>query len=233
MEIAGDWQGAAAEYQAALALAEELCSRAHQVDLELNLGFLATRQGEDAVALAHLSRCQSMANQGSLRLQLVYADTGLADLYLRQGKPEAAGPLLAQAEELAKEIDARDRLPEIGFHRALWHLATGDIDAALSRRKPRLNSRTSWRCPSRKGLACGCVGKHCALRAVWMMRSPLLNKVIPFWRTATPMRRHAPRRCGVQRLWRVAMYRKAVTCSGKRKRPLRDWAPGATWQEWR
>jgi tetratricopeptide (TPR) repeat protein len=163
MEIAGDWQGAAVEYQEALALAEELCSRAHQVDLELNLGFLATRQGEDTVALAHLSRCQSMASQGSLRLQLVYADTGLADLYLRQGKPEAAGPLLVQAEKLAKEIDARDRLPEIGFHRALWYLATCDMGTALSEAEASAQLAHELEMPTEEGVSLRVRGQ--ALRA--------------------------------------------------------------------
>jgi tetratricopeptide (TPR) repeat protein len=153
IEIAGDWQRAAAEYQAALALAEKLGSRAHQVDLGLNLGFLATRQGGDVAALAHLSRCQSMAGQGSLRLQLVYADTGLADLYLRQGKPEAAGPLLAQAEVLAKEIDARDRLPEIGCHQALWHLAAGEIGAALSQAEAAAHLAHELRMPVEEGMS--------------------------------------------------------------------------------
>ncbi|MGE5603502.1 MAG: tetratricopeptide repeat protein [Nitrososphaerales archaeon] len=167
MEIAGDWQGAAAKYQAALALAEELCSRTHELDLQLNLGFLATRQGEDAVALAHLTHCRSLADRASLRLHLVYADTGLADLYIRQGKPEAAGPLLAEAETLAREIDARDRLPEIGFLRALWRLAAGENDAAVIEVEAAAQLAHELEMPTEEGISLRVCGQ--ALRAAGRM----------------------------------------------------------------
>ena len=53
------------------------------------------------------------------------------DLYLRQGEAERAAPLLAEAESLALEADAKDQLPEIYRGRALVRLAGQDRRSAL------------------------------------------------------------------------------------------------------
>jgi len=132
MEIAGRWADAADYYQQALAEARRLGSLRQQAREELALGILRTNQGEYEAAGAHLSRCLEIAQEHNLKVHLVHAQPSLADLYLRQGDPDAAELLLADAERLALQISVRDPLPEIWRLRAQVELGYNRSEGALS-----------------------------------------------------------------------------------------------------
>ncbi len=130
MEIAGDWPAAVTEYQEALALAERLGSRTPQTGLTLALGIVNTKLGDYEKAGTCLRNSVEMARTYALGRHLVAALSSLADLRLRQGEPEAAATLLAEAETRAGEMDAGDQLAEIHRNWALVWLARGDVAAA-------------------------------------------------------------------------------------------------------
>jgi serine/threonine protein kinase/ATP/maltotriose-dependent transcriptional regulator MalT len=130
-QIAGDWIGAATDYQQALALAEQLGSVSEQTRIESNLGLLYTNRGDDKLATAHLTQALELARAHDLKEQLTHILSNLADVHLRQGEPDAAKPLLAEAERLALELDSKYQLPEVYRGWARVQLANGQPGAAL------------------------------------------------------------------------------------------------------
>jgi len=88
--------------------------------------------GEYEQAERNLKECIGLARRAKLRAHLIYAMPSLADLYLRQGQPAAAEPLLVEAEKLSQETGTRlaEVLPEIYRTWALLHLVQGDNEAA-------------------------------------------------------------------------------------------------------
>jgi ATP/maltotriose-dependent transcriptional regulator MalT len=130
-EIAGDWRGAIAFYERARKQAEKLGSLVEQARLELLMGILRTNQGRDDQARSRLSACIKLSQAGNLYEFQIAGQSSLADLLIRQGDPEAAKPMLAEAERLALEIGAQDQLPEIYRAWAQAQLASGQPEAAL------------------------------------------------------------------------------------------------------
>lgn len=131
LEINGDWEAAVGEYQAALATADQLGSARHQATVISSLGILRMKRGEYAESEAHLTRGLAVAEAASLRAYQVGALASRADLYLRQERMDEAGALLAQAREMAEEIEGRDQLPEIFRLIALLQVTEGDARQAL------------------------------------------------------------------------------------------------------
>jgi tetratricopeptide (TPR) repeat protein len=132
MELGGDWPGATDEYVGALELTRRLGGMSQQVELELSLGILQTKQGDLDAALSHLSRCLSLARDNHLQVHLIYARSSLADLYIRLRAWEQAEAALDDAERLSRELNKRDQLPEVYRNRALLRLAQGEEARALA-----------------------------------------------------------------------------------------------------
>lgn len=131
LELSGDWAGAVAQYEQALAMARQLGSLRHQVSLELGLGILHTKRGNIDIALTNLSSSLKLARAHALRGYIVPALSSLADLKVRLGEWTAAATSLAEAEALALEMARKDQLREIQASWALVHLAQGEPQAAL------------------------------------------------------------------------------------------------------
>jgi tetratricopeptide (TPR) repeat protein len=131
MEIAGDWAGAAVQYQKALDLAERVGSMEHRTDLELSLGILLTKQGDSESALAHLSQCLELGRSYNLREYIAACRASLADLWIRLAEWDNAETSLIEAEKLAHELDTKYQLPEIYYEWAQIRLARGVRAMAL------------------------------------------------------------------------------------------------------
>jgi tetratricopeptide (TPR) repeat protein len=133
-DIAGQLKEAVDVYHQVLTRAEKLGSLAQRVRTHSLLGIVYTKLGAYGEAERNLKECIDLARRAGLRANLIYVLPSLADLYLRQGQPEAAEPLLAEAEKLYQETGARlaEVLPEIYRNWALLHLKQGDNAAALT-----------------------------------------------------------------------------------------------------
>ncbi len=132
-EIAGDWTNAAADYQEALKLAEQLGSLFEQAHIHNLLGTLRLHQGDEATAENHL-RCAAdlfrrIANPEYLAATLPV----LAQLHLRRQDFGAARAALAEAETLATGGGWDYILPETLTTQAELVLAEGDPVAAQDR----------------------------------------------------------------------------------------------------
>lgn len=130
-EIAGDWQGAIADYREALALAERLGSVADQVRLGVSLGTLYIKLGDDGLANEHLTHVIDSARQHRNREVLTYALATLADLRLRMGELDMAEPLLDEAVRVAAELGIDSILAEVSYLRAQLCLGRGQTQDAL------------------------------------------------------------------------------------------------------
>lgn len=131
-DIAGQLTEAVAIYQEVLAHAEKLGSLAQRVRTRSLLGIVLIKLGDYEQAERNLQECIDLARHACLRAHLIYTLPSLADLYLRQGKPADAEPLLVEAEKLSQETGTRlaEVLPEIYRNWALLHLEQGDHDTA-------------------------------------------------------------------------------------------------------
>jgi len=130
-DITGDWASAVAEYGRALDLAKQMGSTIDQVLLELQIGILHVKQGDDETAQAHLSACLRLAHDHNLKEYIVSSQSSLADLYIRQGAWDAAEGALSAADRLMLEIDARWQQPEIEWLWSQVYLASGQAPAAF------------------------------------------------------------------------------------------------------
>ena len=131
-DIAGQLKEAVDIYQQVLAQAEKLGSLAQRVRTYTLLGIVSIKLGEYGEAERNLKEGIDLARRAGLRGHLIYALPSLADLYLRQGQPAAAEPLLVEAEKLSQDTGARlaEVLPEIYRTWALLRLEQGDHAAA-------------------------------------------------------------------------------------------------------
>ena len=133
LDFAGDWAEALKYYQEELVQAERFGSLEQRLKSRLHLGNLYIKMGNYPAGQAHLFECIEMARQVHSRYQ-IYAQSSLADLYLRQGQPEEALPLLVEAERMVKATGGgqAEALPEIYRSQALLRLERGDLAEALS-----------------------------------------------------------------------------------------------------
>jgi tetratricopeptide (TPR) repeat protein len=119
-DYAGDWGGAAAYYEQALACARVTGNVVRQSHLALLLGTLAIQRGDDAQAEAHLRDCILLAAEHRLHEYHAMALSSLGELQIAQGADEAAAMTLAEAEALAGTLGERfHQLPEIYRGQAL------------------------------------------------------------------------------------------------------------------
>lgn len=132
-DIAGDWVGARTEYQDALSLAKQLGSVEQQATIELSLGNVQIKLGDDKAAASHLTACLTLSTDHSLREYAVAGRCSLAKLYLETGQSAAAEPLLAEAERIELEREAQDQLTEIYSLQALTLLTCGQHKLAVDR----------------------------------------------------------------------------------------------------
>jgi tetratricopeptide (TPR) repeat protein len=139
-EIAGDWEGAAADYASALSLAEQLGSIAQLARLSLDLGILKTKQGDNAAALELLENGLRMAQEHNLHHHEAAIRPSLADLHLRRGEAVLAAGLLPEAERLALKHKINTQLPDIYRVWAEVRLAQGAPGEALRYARSSLSS---------------------------------------------------------------------------------------------
>jgi tetratricopeptide (TPR) repeat protein len=126
-----DWQGAAREYEAALALASAIGDRAAQAALEVNLGVAHSNLGNAEPAIHHLSTGLALSRQSDLRNHELKAELSLARLLIRLGKWAEAERHLDSTQALVEQIgttEAQYHLPLILSARAEWHLAQGNLE---------------------------------------------------------------------------------------------------------
>jgi tetratricopeptide (TPR) repeat protein len=163
--IAGDWPGALADSQQALALAEQLGSSLERTRLNVNLGVMYTKMGRFDAARQHLETSRRLAVAFNLREYQVLSLSSLADIAIRRQDALHAAGLLQEAEGLVQTMEAEWQLPEI--HR-LWgetKLLQGEAAAAFDhaqraveiaqRLGMALEEGTSQRVMGQARLACG------------------------------------------------------------------------------
>lgn len=126
----GDWQGAIADFNQALELAENLSSQKLRVAVEVNLGTAYINTGEADLAQKHLERGLELARENDFPLIEIVALFRLADLHVRSKKWEAAWPLLQDAERLSGEIDATGYLMDVFTLQAEVKLGHGQLEEA-------------------------------------------------------------------------------------------------------
>ncbi len=131
-QYAGDWVGAVAEFEHALAAARSLGSVVRQAELALNLGVLAIYQGAGEIAREYLDQCIDLARQHQLHEQLALALSSLADLHLREGDLDEACIALDEAAALVTDLDLRYQFSEIARVQAALLLAQSEITASLA-----------------------------------------------------------------------------------------------------
>jgi tetratricopeptide (TPR) repeat protein len=131
IEIAGEWERAAVEYAEVLAFARKLGDVRRQVRVGLSLGILQTNKGEYAAAERLLIECIELARASDDREGTLAAQSSLADLDLRRGRPQRADELIDAAEALALSIaEDHPQLAEILRSRAQLLLAEGQAGVA-------------------------------------------------------------------------------------------------------
>ena len=132
-EVAGDWTGAASDYQQALALAEQLGSRTAQARTHNLLATLRLHQGNDAAAEGHAMRAIDLFRQLNNPEYVAATLPVLAQLHIRRQEWARAGAALAEAETLAAEGGWDYILPETYTTQAQLALAEGDLATAQER----------------------------------------------------------------------------------------------------
>lgn len=131
-ELEGNWDEAKRRMSGALEIAMHLGDVARQAKAAVNLGILETNRGADAEAEKYLLTCIELARRSRLQAQLMNGLTGLADLRLRQGRPNDAEPLLAEAQGVVQMLQARGESAELLRLKAEIYLARGDQGAAAA-----------------------------------------------------------------------------------------------------
>jgi len=126
-----DWPGAAEYLRESLGLAEKLGDVGLQANANNMLGMLYTNLGDYATANVHLSQALKLARDRHLRGDLPYILNSLADLQLRQGQWDVVETSLAEAEQLALEMETKYLQVDLYAYRALARLGQGDLEAAL------------------------------------------------------------------------------------------------------
>ena len=132
-EIAGDWQGAAADYVEALCLADQLESVVDQVRIGNSLALLNIRRGDFDAAQQGLAHAIGMARKHGIDEGLMYLLHTQAELYLSRQEWDAAEQALAEAERLAGDLDAPYVMVEVLTSQAQLGLARGAPEEALAR----------------------------------------------------------------------------------------------------
>jgi tetratricopeptide (TPR) repeat protein len=155
----GDWEGAIADYQQGLVLAERLGSLAQRTRLALNLGSVYLRKGDHAGAGELFSASLDTARKSKLFKYVLTGLIDLADLHLHQGKPESAAPLLTEAEHLALEKNTRYQLPEIYRLWAKVQLAGGQSQAMLEYAERSVNLARDLQMPLEEGASLRTLGQ--------------------------------------------------------------------------
>jgi len=132
-EISGDWAGAGADYQDALALAEQVGSLTEQARIHSLLGTLRLHQGDDAAAEGHLLAAVDLFRQVNNPEYLAATLPVLAQLHLRRKGWDLARTALDEAETLATAHGWDYILPETYTTQAQLALGEGDPEAALQK----------------------------------------------------------------------------------------------------
>lgn len=113
LEIAGEWDAAAQEYEHALEAAQTLGAIGEQIISKLTLGILHTNRGDFQQARDYLLSCLELAQSCNDHEDIICAQSSLADLYMRQNDIDSAEPLLRTAEALSYQFNIKSQLPEI------------------------------------------------------------------------------------------------------------------------
>jgi tetratricopeptide (TPR) repeat protein len=128
--VRGDWQGAAADYEHALALAQQVGSQPEQARIHILMGTMAMHQGR-AEAEMHFQYALATARQANLREHLAATLPAWAQWLMdRQRLTEAEGAL-REAEQLVQAHGWDYMLPEILSGMALLALDRDQPEAAL------------------------------------------------------------------------------------------------------
>lgn len=129
--VAGDWPGALAHYEEALALANEQGNVAEQIRIKNSLGLLLTQMGDLQQAHDILVDAITAARQHRLTENLLYALTSFAELLIRLDDWQSVNEVLNEAEQLALSTDFKYPLAAIYYSWAQAYLARQEMAPAL------------------------------------------------------------------------------------------------------
>ena len=105
--FSGNWMDGIVTGREALSLAERLGSQQQRVRLILNTGWMHILTGDDAIAERLLKSSLALSQEHNLRDFELLSQANLADLYIRQGKYEAAKTSIQTAEKLVEAMQKR------------------------------------------------------------------------------------------------------------------------------
>lgn len=127
--VDGDWQGAIADLEEGLAIAQRLGSLDVILSLHTNLGGMYVEKGDHQQASRHLNDVLRLAGDYDTH-QVVTAKIRLAQLHNYEAKWETADATLREAETLARQINDQASLATIFGCRAMAQQGLGQLEEA-------------------------------------------------------------------------------------------------------
>lgn len=128
----GEWASAVGDFQQALRLGEQVGSKSEQAKVDLNLGSLYCKMGDEQAAMLYWAKSLELARKNDLHEMICAVQVSAAEVYLWQGELAQAEAALAEAALLAERHGSRDLLPEIWRKRSQLRLQQGRRDEAVN-----------------------------------------------------------------------------------------------------
>lgn len=128
----GEWANAVGDFQQALRLEEQVGSKSEQAKVDLNLGSLYCKMGDEQAALVYWAKSLELARKNDLHEMICAVQVSAAEVYLWQGELAQAETALGEAVLLAELHGFKDLLPEIWRKRSQLRLQQGRRDEAVN-----------------------------------------------------------------------------------------------------
>lgn len=128
----GEWANAVGDFQQALHLGEQVGSKSEQAKVDLNLGSLYCKMGDEQTALIYWAKSLELARKNDLHEMICAVQVSAAEVYIWQGELAQAEAALAEAQMLAERHGFKDLLPEIWRKRSQLRLQQGRRDEAVN-----------------------------------------------------------------------------------------------------
>lgn len=128
--VDGKWQDARDDLKEALRLGERVVSKSDQAKVDLNLGSLYSKMGDEQTALSHWARSLELARKNDLNEMICAVQASTAEVFLWQGELVRAEASLDEAQTLAEHHSFQDLLPEIWRKRSQLRLVQGRMTEA-------------------------------------------------------------------------------------------------------
>lgn len=155
----GRWSEAVTMYGEAIELAQKLGNHQEQARVSLNFGVLQMQLGNYEEAYVHLSTALERAQQIENNDLLITSSVYLADLHLRNHKPDAALMAVTKAEEISLASKIEYQLPLIYTVHAGCDMVSNHSAAALTWAKRAVESAQHLGVHHDEGIALRTVGE--------------------------------------------------------------------------